>query len=255
MNIKYVTCSGVNETTEIAVLAELLAKYSCAEIGVQVSEKKCFARSQRMEWIRNLMFFLREKHQKINAALHINQSWVEDFGQGIVAPELHELLIIRNIKGSPFFGRIQLNFKIGRERTPDEYKLLELMQLYKSRRFILSYNKSNMMFIRRMYRLGLEVGLNFDILFDESYGEGIEPETRQGPVLFNVCHGYAGGIGPDNVAKVLDQIAEMYNVKSAYSDNITIDAEGKLKGKDNHLDIQLCETYLEAVRKWKLEHL
>lgn len=254
MNVKLITCSGANETTDIEMLVKILASYRRAEIGVQVSEKKCCFGSQRMVWIQNLVHYLGVNKKFINAALHINPSWVEDVGQGILSHELQHLLTIRNIKGNPFFQRVQLNFKIGRDRIPDVYRLLNLMQLYKSRRFIFSYNEENAAFIKKMYSLCQEVGLRFDILYDESHGEGIVPKQRQPAVFTNIMQGYAGGIGPDNVAEVLDEIALAQKKKQSLL-GVAIDAEGKLKNADGHFDIELCQRYLQAAYEWRSEHL
>jgi len=254
MNIKYITCSGTNETTNIERLCKIMASYPYAEIGVQVSEKKCFFNSPRMVWIRTLANYLSLRGQAIDAALHINPSWVEDVGQGILAPELQHLLSMRNIYGDPFFRRIQLNFKIGRDRTPDEYRLLNLMQMYQSRHFIFSYNEKNAEFIHEMYKLCNEVGIEFDILYDDSHGEGIAPRSRKAPVFPDVCQGYAGGISPENVAEVLEQISLAQKPKYSHT-GITIDAEGKLKDADGHLDLNLCQAYLHAAHNWIKKNL
>ena len=254
MNLRLITCSGANETTDIEMLVKMLASYRRAEIGVQVSEKKCYFDSLRMMWIQFLVRHLAMNKMLINASLHINQSWVEDVGQGILSHELQYLLSIRNIKGEPFFQRVQLNFKIGRDSTPDAYRLLNLMQWYKPHRFIFPYNEENAAFIKKMYSLCQEVWLRFDVLYDESHGEGIVPKQRQPAVFTDVMQGYAGGIGPDNVADVLDEVALAQKKKSSLF-GVTIDAEGKLKNADGHFDIELCQRYLQAAYEWRSEHL
>lgn len=265
MYLKYVTCSGVNETTDIRKLLKLLKKYPFAEIGIQVNEKKCDWHSARMDWLKALYNQIRfhkipcstSKHgykfQVINAALHVNPSWVEDFGQGIVAPELQTLLSWVNTEGDSFFQRVQLNFKIGRDRTPDEYKLLSLMQLYKTHRFIFSLNENNRQFISKMYRLCNEVGVVFDILHDNSHGEGIIPVKR--PAIIpqldkKCCQGYAGGISANNVEDVLDEIFNNED-KVSFCTCVSVDAEKRLK-VDNHLDLELCEKYLAAAKRWRI---
>lgn len=250
MIIRYVTCSGVNEHTNIKSLLRLLNKYLKAEIGVQVNEIKCSYNSDRMNWIKTLVNELQMQKMVINAALHVNPSWVEEVGQGILPPELQTLMSMRNFRGDPFFQRIQLNFKIGRDRTPDEHKLLNLMQLYKSRRFIFSYNESNAEFIGKMRELCLETGVKFDLLYDDSHGEGIIPKERRAPVFKGVRQGYAGGIGPENVTEVLDEIVR--NFPGHYATEITIDAEGRLKGDKHRIDLNRCASYLEAVKLWYL---
>lgn len=249
--LKLITCSGVNEHTDIEGLLKLLKRYRNAEIGIQVNEKKCNFNSDRMTWIRTLYNVLRARGQKINAALHVNPSWVEDFGQGYLAPELQNLMSMRNVEGDPFFQRIQLNFKIGRDRTPDLYKMFGLMQLYKTRRFILSYNDNNAEFIGKMYKLAKDFGIVFDLLYDDSHGEGIVPKERKAPVFEDIRQGYAGGIGPENVYSVLENIKK--NLPDKYMAGVTIDAEGRLKGDRHRIDLNRCASYLEEVAQWSSE--
>lgn len=263
MKINYVTCSGANEHTDIKGLIKLMSMYRFAEVGIQVSAEKCAFDSERMRWIRTLDSELRCKYAKstdkkkkerrykfcINAALHVNSQWAEDFGQGIVDHELLYLLGMRNLEGDPFFQRVQLNIRVGREKAPDEYKLLDLMQMYKSHRFILVYNKDNDAFIRKMYALCSEVGLQFDLLYDESHGEGIEPAERPAPLFIDVNQGYAGGIGPLNVYNVLNEIFSAQCSKP-FLGGISIDAEGKLKNDRNRFDLRRCQLYLDYVEEW-----
>ena len=249
MRVKFVKMSGTNETTDIKKLAALLACYPFAEIGVQVNEKKCAESSERMYWIFSLASYLRSQTQVINAALHINPSWVEDFGQGLIVPELKTLLNMQNLYGCPFFHRLQLNFRIGRDRTPDAEKLMTLMKCYGSRRFILSFNESNAAFIRDLYNRGAR----FDLLFDSSHGEGIAPAHRPTSVFNNVLQGYAGGLSPENVAEVLDHIAEQEQLVPNFS-GISIDAEGKLKNEQGVLDLERSAAYLKAADRWIKTH-
>lgn len=251
MKIKYVTMSGCNETTDIEKLVALLKRFPVAEIGIQVSEKKCLEGSARMIWIYSLASYLQHQEQAINAALHVNTMWVENFGQGVVESELQTLLNLRNYHNCPFFHRVQLNFRIGREKTPDADKLMALMKKYGSRRFILSYNESNAAFIRGLYRRGAR----FDLLFDTSHGEGVEPKERPSSIFNNVLQGYAGGISPENVTEVLDQIAEQEVLVPNFA-GISIDAEGKLKSEETgRFDIELGRAYLSAAQEWINNHL
>lgn len=244
MKIKYVTMSGCNETTDIEELASLLRSSPVAEIGIQVNEKKCAFGSSRKSWIYSLASYLKYKKQVINAALHINPSWVTDFCQGSMPSGLQDLLELRNYYGCPFFHRLQLNFRIGRDSTPDMETLMALIRNFASRRFILSYNESNEEFIREMYKRGAK----FDLLFDSSHGEGIVPKERLASVFNDVLQGYAGGISPENVTEVLDQIAVQEALVPNFA-GVAIDAEGKLK-TDGMFDIDRGQAYLRAVQEW-----
>ena len=248
MEIKYVTMSGCNESTDIEGLVALLHRYPFAEIGIQVNEKKCAGGSSRRGWIYALASYLKYKEQVINAALHVNPDWVTEFCQGSMPHGLQDLLDLHNYYGCPFFQRVQLNFRIGRDPMPDADKLMALIHNFSSRRFILSFNESNAQFIRELYRRGAK----FDLLFDSSHGEGIAPKERPASVYNDVLQGYAGGISPENVAEVLDGIAEKATLVPNFV-GVAIDAEGKLK-EQGAFSIDRGRAYLSAAEKWMKEH-
>lgn len=250
MNLQFVTVSGANEHTDIPKLVELLDDYPLAEIGVQVSDEKCAYGSPRFAWIKNLVDYVNSSGLLINAALHVNLKWVEALSQGIVVPELADLLAYRDINGDFFFKRIQFNFKIGREATkPDKQKLSELIHSFKGRTAILSYNESNADLIKQLYR----DGLIFDCLYDGSFGKGIVPKQRQAPVFCDIVQGYAGGISPDNVAFVLSTLQNLW-CQSPTTTGIYIDAQGKLEDDNEHLDLAKARRYVENACNWKLDH-
>lgn len=250
MELKFITCSGTNETTSVPELLQLLNEFPRAEIGVQVSNKKATFGTPRYDWIHSLWKQVRHRKRVINAALHVNLQWVEDFGQGIVAPELNEFLLLTYDDGTPFFQRVQLNFKVGREKTPDVDKLEKNICLYPRQRFILSYNQSNKALIRQLYLRGIK----FDCLYDESFGTGIVPEKRVGPAYLDLLQGYAGGITPENVQEELDKIAKanekFWGIKGVY-----IDAHKGLEDEQTHFDLGKCRAYLNNAESWYKNYL
>lgn len=250
MDLKFITCSGTNETTPIPELLQLLSEFPRAEIGVQVSNKKGAYGTPRYDWIYALQKECAERNTVINAALHVNLQWVENFGQAVIAPELDEFFKMNNINGLPFFKRVQLNFKIGREKTPDEDKLFVAIRHYSRQRFILSYNESNRHLIHEMYVRAAD----FDCLYDESFGKGIVPDERKAPVYIDVLQGYAGGITPDNVAAELDKI--IVTDKSDYcTKGFYIDAHKGLEDENTHFDLNKCRAYLTNAEKWYMDYL
>ena len=250
MDLQFVTVSGANEHTNVPDLVQLLDDFPLAEVGIQVSNEKCAYGSPRYEWIKNLVYYANYFKLSINAALHVNLKWVEALSQGTIVPELADLLAYRDINDDFFFKRVQLNFKIGREETaPDKEKLAELIRSFKGRKVILSYNESNARLIREFYR----DGLRFDCLYDGSFGKGIVPKMRQVPVFSDIVQGYAGGISPDNVASVLDEVRNSWR-KAPTTAGIYIDAQGKLEDDNEHLDLNKARRYVENARQWKLEH-
>lgn len=240
MKLKFITFSGANEYTKIDDLLHGFDQTVCevAEVGIQVSGKKASFGTARYWWLQTLFWRHSIWSSCPNFALHLNQDWVEGFCAGKPSKELSEFLNWPLKSGlKPFFGRVQLNFRIGREKTPDLGRLLASMKKYPDVRFILPYNDDNAAFIHKLY----DTGFKFDCLYDNSHGEGIEANHYAPPAFEDVLQGYAGGIGPDNVISVLNKISQVVPANK----EIFIDAEGKLKGKDGHFSIEKCKAYLQ----------
>lgn len=151
MKLKYVTCSGVNEHTSIDDLFELYAEFPMIEFGIQVSGQKCGYTSPRLSWLNELYDEIMRRRIALPLALHLNQDWVTGFCDGRIPSVLYDLLLYRNHLQMPMFNRVQLNFKIGRERKPDFMNFENMILLYRKHRFIFSYNEANANFIKNFY--------------------------------------------------------------------------------------------------------
>ena len=248
MKLNFVTCSGANEHTNIPELVSIMQEFPIAEIGIQVSEKKCGYESPRLAWLNSLVEYVNTHNISINAAVHVNLKWVKDFCHGVVAPELLEILALHDCNGDYFIKRVQLNMLTSREH-PDEARLVNAIKACKGRRFILPYNKENADLVHRLYLQGLW----FDCLYDESFGKGIEPSKREAPRFMDILQGYAGGISPDNVYHVLNEIHAAWS-KFPTDVGIYIDAHGKLENQDTHLDLNKMRRYLSDAKQWKMDH-
>lgn len=240
MKLKFITFSGANEHTDLSDLTDLLNKRT--EAGIQVSGKKASFGTERYRWLHALHErFCFSYSTQPNFALHLNQDWVEGFCDDNPAVELSKFLSWGHDSRKPFFGRVQLNFRIGREKTPDLDRLLTSMKRYPNVRFVLSYNEDNAAFIHKIY----DTGFKFDCLYDNSHGEGIVANHYAPPAFDDVLQGYSGGISPANVTSVLNKISQSVPT----SKEIFIDAENGLKGDDGHFSVKKCKTYLaEALR-------
>lgn len=241
MRLSTIVLSGANEHTDAQAIISLCKNCSyLAELGIQVSGEKAYYSSGRYWWLQLLCHLATPD---INIALHLNKDWVEDFCAGKIPPELETFLALSHPDGSPKIKRIQLNFKIGREKKPDLYTLLSTMKRYARHDFILSYNDSNQDFIRQIRKSGFKIGA---LLYDSSFGEGIAPSKRPAPVFNDVYQGYAGGLSPDNVVAELEKIDTVVPPGKSFF----IDAEGKLKGEDGHLSLEKCKIFLTRAYAW-----
>ena len=234
MFLKTIVCSGINEKNNINDAIEFLRKYKNAEFGVQCSPRKAGYHTPRFDWLKELLCKLNEQKIENRVALHLNEGFVISFCNGKLPDEISELLGI----GQPV-SRLQLNFKVGREsfasgNVPDIKILEQTMNTLGSHPIILSASQPNLPFIHKAYHRGLK----FDVLFDDSFGEGVEPTTRRPPLFKDVFQGYAGGLSPENIAM------ELIKIQGAAKGAVFIDAEGKLK-QDGHFSFDRAEKFIQ----------
>ena len=244
MKLTTITLSGANEFTDIRALLSLCEKYSLTELGIQVSGEKAAFGMARYWWIWALSLYVTPFTR---LALHVNKDWVEAFCAGKIPKELDTFLSWRHDNGEPIFSRVQLNFKIGREKDFNPAVLRNMIQSYSAQRFILSYNDSNKEVIHYLYQEGLE----FDCLYDSSFGAGILPEKRLPLIYPDVCQGYAGGLSPQNVLIELNKI----NKVLAEGEMFYIDAQKGLEDDDGHLSLEKCNLFLKRASKWAEKNL
>lgn len=82
---------------------------------------------------------------------------------------------------------------------------------------------------------------NHSVLFDASGGNGISPDEWIAP-LSGISCGYAGSIGPDNVANELTKIRSVAGGISFW-----IDMEGKLRNSEDWFDLDSAGAVLSIV--------
>jgi hypothetical protein len=239
MKIEKIVCSGANETTDIQSLFALSAEFPQLELGIQVSGKKCGYGSPRFSWLMMLHQEMMHRQKVLPLALHLNQDWVQMFTAGQMPFEL-KLLLSLTVKEQPVFGRVQLNFKIGREPKPDVQVMEKAILRFPYQRFILSWNEANAELISEVYHREKVV---FDCLADSSFGEGIAVQQFEGPPFPDVFQGYAGGLSADNIVEKLKLLQQVVPADRA----IFVDAEGKLKGDDGKFSVEKARAFLCAI--------
>ena len=244
MFLKTIVCSGINENNDIDEAVAFLQKHKNVEYGVQCSPKKAGYHTPRFDWLKELTAKLNEHKMKNRIALHINEGFVVSFCDGRLSDEVADLL-----NENEAIGRLQLNFKITREtfasgKIPDIRTLGQTAKTVSAHPIILSASQPNLPFIRKAYHHGLK----FDLLFDDSFGEGIMPDTRKPPLFDDVFQGYAGGLSPENVAEELQKISKV--AKGA----VFIDAEGKLK-ENGAFSFEKAEKFVQNALSEFEQHL
>ena len=244
MKLRYITCSDPREDISAESLLNFASQYQIAEIGVQAHPDAMLSWRPRNIWSNQIVDLSKNMPNPINIALHINYQWCDYMCEGLVPPEVKRWLLESNVHTKqPVVKRIQLNIGDAADCFSPK-KLAELIATYPNQEFIFPWNEKVAPQIKRLK----QTGAKFSLLFDGSYGAGIEPDSWRGPVYNDIPNGYAGGLGPDNVAKNLDKI----NAVLPENYETWIDAEGKLRDKQTtgSFTLELAEKYLQNAMNW-----
>lgn len=248
MKLRYITCSDPREDISVESLLNFIKKYPISEIGIQAHPGPMSFEHKRNRWFNQIIKKAQMMPVQPNIALHVNYHWCDYMCEGLVPHELDWWLRVPNTyTGLPVVQRIQLN--IGDYSSKfDVKKLGTLMKRHSKQEFIFPWNER----VANEIETLKQTGAKFSLLFDNSYGAGIEPTNWREPVYKDVPNGYAGGLGPDNVAKNLDKI----NAILPQNYETWIDAEGKLRDRQTtgSFTLELAEKYLQNALAWYNQH-
>ena len=244
MKLRYITCSDPREDTPVCSLLNFTEKYPISELGVQAHPGPMSYKGRRYGWFNQLMFVSANMQKAPNIALHINYEWCDCMCHGVIPIELQKWIDARNEKTKePVIKRIQLN--IGdKTNSFNPEAIATLIQKHSDQEFILPYNQHVASQIAELKA----TGARFSLLFDGSYGAGIAPDKWEKPIYEDVPNGYAGGLGPGNVAIQLNKINKI--LPADYE--TWIDAEGRLRDiyDTQSFSLGLAERYMEEAIKW-----
>lgn len=242
MEIRYVTLTGADDSVKPSDLAKISAKYPFVEWGILFSQCKTGdERYPTLAWIDELIETAASE-QSMNLSAHLCGKWVADILLG-------HFTFFRDEKLIQTFQRTQLN--LGHKRIEDAL----------NSDFIPLFNEtvSDIQVILG----GNYKGLTFDYDFfwknsifpmlDASGGRGIAEQQWLKPFCGEsgqqIMHGYAGGLGPDNVVEEVEKIAQIIDDESVLNKTVWIDMETNLR-TDGKFDLTKCEQVLEVVSDW-----
>ncbi len=242
------TVSDPREDISVESLLNIAEKYPLVEFGIQAHPYAMSRGQARNIWFDKIVKTFQNMPKQPNLALHINYDWCNYICTGIIPHELDWWLRVPNAYTDlPVIHRIQLN--IGDFAYDfDAKKLAYLIAAHPNQEFILPFNNGTKYKAEKLK----QTGAKFSLLFDDSYGAGITPNKWNAPVYEDIPHGYAGGLGPDNIAQNLDKI------NSVLPENYEtwIDAEEKLRDRKTTrvFTINLAEKYLQNALGWYNQH-
>ncbi len=227
-----VTFTGADPSCSVDALMGLLEEAPWVELAFLYSASQCGAgRYPPASWIRETVDTIEECIGRGRVALHLCGSARFRFLEGQeVDPELGSL---------DRFSRIQLNGKLTREYGN---AMDTLLQGYPERRLIVQDVHSADL-LAALPPFGSPV----QVLFDASGGRGILRASWPRPIVGHVC-GYAGGLGPENIAREIRRIAA-----AAGGMPYWIDMESKLRDENDHFIVQRARKVLAELAQVDLE--
>lgn len=250
MKFDRVTITGADDGTEMNDLFALSQKYPFVEWGILASESQAGRpRYPGRHWMGNFQqgVLLRDY---VKSSLHLCGAYV------------HQLLIGNNIipyRMDVGFQRIQLNFHAQKYNCDPFLMFRELKEISNiessiephARQFIFQIDGSlGNRFLEGVYQNNnAAVHVDAVPLFDISSGCGILPTEWPKPIYrdhagAHCYHGYAGGLGPDNLAEQIPLIADR-----AGDCRFWIDMETKVRSDDDTLfDLAKVERCLEICK-------
>lgn len=224
-SIRAIGFCGADDSVHPHQLAILCHSYPLVEFGVLFRpDKEGQPRYATTEWVQKLGVVTSKLQMKL--AAHLCGSRVNDVLAG------DDRFVVSLVAWG--FRRVQINATA--VNGVDTSKLRESVQSFLSVverhpevEFIIQKNDETNPLWQPIIELG--VPSNISMLVDESKGTGVAASSWPEPPLeFDV--GYAGGIGPRNVRKVMREISEVAGERT-----IWIDMESSLRSVKDGLDV------------------
>lgn len=231
MLLDRVTLTGADDSTDPKQLATLSNWFPFVEWGILLSESQTGGpRFPSLEWLSSLYDTFLD-HPNMVLSFHVCGKWVREICGGNWTP-----LFANTGKILDFGKRVQLNFHASTHLlTPDFVpKAIERCE-EQDWQVIFQCDGVNDHLVSGAY----DDGLNAVPLYDKSGGAGVVPDQWPG-AMKGIYSGYAGGLGPDNLATELEAIA-----LAANGERFWVDMETKIRSRDDRtFDLTACQECL-----------
>lgn len=222
-NLSLISFVGVDTNTNLEDIEQFESKIPC-EFSVLFSETKSLTKDMRYPSYDYCSKFLAwGKEKKVITSLHLCGSVIERYLSQ--DPQIIELCNLAS--------RIQLNLNIATYPNYEELTQRLLFSISENgHHIILQQNKTKQKFMDLFLK---SPDVFISLLHDSSGGFGREISKVDPPYNLHFT-GYAGGIKPDNVKKIVDLI-ELANIKN---EMYYIDMESGVR-EDNIFSITKCQ--------------
>lgn len=229
-----VTLTGADDSVHPRKLIELSQEFPFVEWGILVGSRAGHTRFPSPEWRRDLAALVHDTPFPVKLSLHIcgqHLAGIKDAGLGIG----NEVLC-----GLPA-QRAQLNFHGVALSEREETNIIAVVSspVWFALETIVQLDGVNDDLLDRL----LSRGIPASGLYDESHGGGVTPGVWPMPRRSWEV-GYAGGLGPENVAREVRNIADV-----TANQRFWIDMETKLFTQ-GHFNVRSCRTVLEEMSRF-----
>ena len=235
--LERVTITGADDDTDISELIKLNIEFPFVEWGILVSKvQEGGSRFPSRPWIskflKHLDFVKNLGPRDPAISMHMCGGWVKELLMGHL--DWNELP--KDLWYTA--GRIQINTHAEIHRST--VMLMDNLKELGKKNFIFQLDGVNDHLLAAAN--GYEI--HAEGLIDSSHGAGVLPvEWSSHPLQKNVIYlGYAGGLGPENIAQELPKIDRLVNNLYYW-----IDMEGNIR-TDEKLDLVKVRSVLEQVR-------
>ncbi len=232
--LEHVTLTGADDNTPIEGLLDLHAKFPFVEFGILVSSRPG-RRMPSLEWIKRaiVLFAHQDTPEPPALSLHICGLRLKDLCAG--KPILQDFRPILMC-----FRRWQLNFHGIRQLPGTVSRIIDaLREMQVDPEIIFQLDGFN----DHLVDDALALRMKFSGLFDRSHGAGRLPDRwPHGPGALFKC-GWAGGLGPDNLAEQIPLIQQAAGPFPWW-----LDMERKVMGPGDGLDCDLARMALQACK-------
>jgi hypothetical protein len=230
------TLTGADDDTALSALQSLGAKFPFVEWAVLASEDRA-GTGRYPSFVTIKRIGALGATSQMMTALHLCGNLVDKF----VAGDPDTLALTNG------FGRVQLNFNL-QASSLDVKALAQRICIFR-RPIITQFNVGNTALQSSLYTRG-DIS-NHQVLFDGSGGRGMLPglwplHASRWPVSAPpAACGYAGGLGPAEIAAELPRIA-----KAAAGEPFWVDMESKLRSAGARFNLEACSDVLDQVSKF-----
>jgi hypothetical protein len=239
--IKIVTITGADDSIRPEALIELTVRFPFVEWAILFSRSSQGQnRFPSLEWVKQLVHLKATVAPQMKLSAHLCGAYVRELLNG-------EIDFINEIgEVWPAFERVQINT----HGQPHIYRgpvMIEALNIWPDKEFIFQYDEVN----KTPLMLAHQAGVNCSALFDLSHGAGVLPSSWPLPMAGIKC-GYAGGIGPENIADQLYKIMPLVEGLDSW-----VDMETKVRSENDRLfdlnKVGECLFKADQITGWEQE--